>query len=79
MGCATCHGPVDQMPLMYQHGSLLMEWCLNCHRRPEQFVRPRDKVFDMEYEPHPNQAAVGAKLADEYGLRKLTNCSTCHR
>ncbi len=79
MGCNTCHGPVDDMPLMYQHGTLLMEWCLNCHRQPEQFVRPRDEVFNMQWQPPADKPNQGKELANEYQLRKLTNCSTCHR
>jgi hypothetical protein len=51
VGCATCHGQIDKMPLTYQATSLLMEWCLACHRAPEQFLRPRDQVFNMAYEP----------------------------
>ena len=47
VGCATCHGPVDKMPLMYQAESLLMEWCLDCHRAPEKYLRPREEVFNM--------------------------------
>jgi hypothetical protein len=79
IGCNSCHGQVEQMPLMYQHGTLLMEWCLNCHRQPDQFVRPRDEVFNMEYVPDADKPNQGKELADQYGLRKLTHCSTCHR
>src|SRR6267378_6676280 len=50
VGCVTCHGRVDRMPLTTQVASLYMEWCLECHRYPERFVRPRDKVFDMEWQ-----------------------------
>ena len=50
VGCNTCHGPVDQMPLMYQQESLQMEWCLSCHRAPEKNLRPRDQVFNMRYQ-----------------------------
>ena len=50
VGCNTCHGPVDRMPLMYQYASLQMEWCLDCHRAPEKFLRPRNEVFNMRYE-----------------------------
>ena len=65
---------------MYQHGTLLMEWCLNCHRQPDQFVRPRDEVFNMFYEPDVDKPNLGKELAEQYGLRqKLTHCSTCHR
>jgi hypothetical protein len=50
VGCQSCHGPVDHMPLMYQANSLQMEWCLDCHRAPDKFLRPRDQVFNMTYE-----------------------------
>jgi hypothetical protein len=79
VGCDTCHGKVDRMPLMWQHASLQMEWCLGCHRNPEKFVRPRDQVFNMKYEPPADQAALGAKLVAEYKIQRLTNCTTCHR
>src|SRR5579884_3425507 len=46
VGCASCHGPINEMPLTWQHGSLLMEWCLDCHRHPAEHVRPRELVFD---------------------------------
>jgi hypothetical protein len=49
VGCNTCHGPVDQMPYVYTAASLQMEWCLECHRAPEKFLRPRDQVFNMRY------------------------------
>ena len=57
VGCNVCHGPVDKMPLMYNYASLQMEWCLNCHRAPEKYLRPHkiegsvdDQVFNMGYE-----------------------------
>jgi len=79
VGCATCHGRVDQMPLMYQVASLQMQWCLDCHRNPERFVRPREAVYRMDYEPPADQLALGRKLVADYQIRKLTSCSTCHR
>ena len=74
-GCSTCHGPVNEMPLMYQHSSLLMEWCLDCHRQPEKYVRPRSEVYNMDWKPD----GKGGELADKYQLRKLLDCTTCHR
>ena len=79
LGCSTCHGRVDQMPLMWAESTLHMEWCLNCHRHPERYLRPRDKVFQMDYQPPSDQLALGAKLAAEYKVQKLTDCYTCHR
>jgi hypothetical protein len=79
IGCNSCHGRIDQMALTYQAVPLTMEWCLDCHRDPAKQVRPRDRVFDIAYQQPPNQAVLGARLVQEYGIRSLTNCSTCHR
>ncbi len=79
VGCTTCHGPVDRMPLMWQEKSLQMEWCLDCHRNPEQYVRPRSAVFDVTYQPPPDQLELGRRLVAEYEIQKLTSCSTCHQ
>src|SRR2546422_3680903 len=79
VGCTTCHGQVDRMPLMYQEQSLQMEWCLDCHRNPERYVRPREAVFRVDYVPPSNQLEMGARLVADYQIQKLTSCSTCHR
>lgn len=79
IGCASCHGRVDQMPLMSKVNTLYMEWCLDCHRAPEKHLRPKDKVFDMAYEQPAHQLELGRKLAAEYKVQKLTDCQTCHR
>jgi len=95
VGCNTCHGPVDRMPLMYNYASLQMEWCLDCHRAPQKYLRPRDQVFNMEYKtptsaspvivdgtPYTDQLSLGTDLVKRYKLRTvadITSCSTCHR
>ena len=95
VGCNTCHGPVDQMPLMYQAESLQMEWCLGCHRQPQNNLRPRDQVFNMRYiapnSSHPvevdgqsytDQTTLGMALVKKYNVRSvgdITSCNTCHR
>ena len=79
VGCATCHGRVDRMPLLYQQATLQMGWCLDCHRHPEKFVRPREAVTQMDYRPPANQIELGRKLVQEYQIESLTSCSTCHR
>jgi hypothetical protein len=95
VGCNTCHGPVDRMPLMFNYASLQMEWCLDCHRAPEKYLRPRDQVFNMRYEQpsrvnpvtvdgkdYTDQISLGKELVEKYRLRTvrdITSCSTCHR
>ena len=77
IGCVSCHGRIDKMALTAQASPLTMEWCLNCHRHPEQFVRPREQVFNIAWEP-PNQKVSGPRLVAEYKIHSLTSCSTCH-
>jgi hypothetical protein len=79
MGCETCHGRIDEMPLTLQQNTLQMEWCLNCHRNPENYVRPRSEVYTMGYKPPVPQAVMGPQLVKEYGIRGNTSCSTWHR
>lgn len=79
VGCSTCHGRVDQMPLTWRENTLLMEWCLGCHREPERYVRPREAVFRMDWTPPPNQIEAGRRLVQAYHIRRLTDCYTCHR
>jgi len=95
VGCDTCHGPVDRMPMMYNYGSLLMEWCLNCHRAPEKNLRPREQVFNMRYQQpssdnpvlldgrsFSDQDSLGTYLVTKYKVRTvadITSCDTCHR
>jgi hypothetical protein len=95
VGCDTCHGPVDRMPLMFQANSLQMEWCLDCHRAPDKYLRPKEEVFNTRYQPptsdrpvevagrsYTDQISLGRALIKRYRIRTpndLTSCSTCHR
>ena len=92
VGCYSCHGPINKMPLTYAAASLQMEWCLNCHRAPEKFLRPRDQVFNMNYEQpsemHPVQLADGRKFTDQielgnelksqYHIRTVQDITSCN-
>ncbi len=49
IGCASCHGRVDEMPLMFQQNTLQMEWCLNCHRNPSVNLRPTSEIYNMAW------------------------------
>src|SRR5262249_47068951 len=82
VGCVECHGRVDQMPFTYQDKSLLMSWCLDCHRNPTPHLRPRDEVFNMAWQPPGDQPDLLRELHSRYQIRnadQLTSCSTCHR
>ena len=78
VGCATCHGRVDEMPLVRREKALFMEWCLSCHRDPAPHLRPREKVFDLAWEPGDAAPELGRKLARAHGVWRPTDCSVCH-
>ena len=93
VGCDTCHGPVDKMPLMYQYASLQMEFCLDCHRAPEKYLRPREQVFNMRYEAptavpqrnevdfngkaYTDQIELGNYLKSLYRVRSVGDITSC--
>src|SRR5437764_360078 len=82
IGCSSCHGQLDRMPFTYQVPTLLMKWCLDCHRDPAKEIRPRELVFDVNYQAPANQAELGRKLVADYHIRsdkELTSCTVCHR
>ena len=81
VGCETCHGRVDQMPVVSKVNTLQMDWCLECHRAPERFLRPADQIFTMGWQPPTDQVTLGRQLVAEYGIKvdQLTDCSICHR
>jgi hypothetical protein len=79
VGCQTCHGRVDRMNLTWQESSLQMEWCLDCHRNPERYVRPRSEIFNMAWAPAGDQETLGLALVEAYGIERRTDCHICHR
>lgn len=81
VGCTTCHGQIDQMHLTAKAVTLSMEWCLDCHRNPERFLRPEQEVFNHQWSAPPDQEALGRKLINQYQIAtfRMTDCSTCHR
>ena len=82
VGCSTCHGRVDQMPITWKTQTLYMKWCLECHRAPEKYLRPQNEIYNMAWLPHKDQTALGRQLIAQNHIDtsgRLTNCSTCHR
>ncbi|MGE5470507.1 MAG: cytochrome c3 family protein [Bacteroidota bacterium] len=81
VSCGECHGPVEQMPLTWRHASLEMQWCLECHRAPAGHLHPNDEVFSgvtkRRLDPQQQQALVASRHLQS--VRRLTDCSTCHR
>ena len=79
VSCVDCHGRVDQMERVQTEKSLSMGWCLECHRNPEPFLRPREEVFNLGWTTEEDRNVLGAKLRKENGINPRTDCSTCHR
>lgn len=79
VSCFTCHGNVDSMTLTYKENAFEMKYCLNCHRNPEKFVRPRSEIYNSSFVPLGGEE--GKRLVKEYDIRKeqLANCTVCHR
>lgn len=78
VGCASCHGRIDKMEVVWQEERLSMGWCLKCHREPEEHLRPQSEITNMEWAP-ANQAEIGAELAERNGINPPESCSSCHR
>ncbi|MGJ0394247.1 MAG: cytochrome c3 family protein [Methylocystis sp.] len=81
VGCSTCHGRVDRMPLVQQASPLTMAWCLACHRDPAPHLRPREEIFNMSWSPPGDQEQKGSDLVERYHILidHLSDCSVCHR
>ena len=89
VSCVSCHGKVNEMPVVYQHESQSMGWCLQCHRSPQDFVRPlaADKpgatspVFNLDWTPPPGQTQgqIGLQLVKDLKINPPKDCAGCHR
>ena len=77
VGCASCHGRIDQMEVVWQTQPLSMGWCLECHRNPEPNLRPKHLITKMDYAQESPD--VGERLRAEYQVNPREDCSTCHR
>ena len=78
VGCETCHGRIDQMDVVYQVEPLSMEWCLECHRQPELYLRPNEEVTTMGYEHPADFVDQNVSRISQDGITPPTNCSACH-
>jgi hypothetical protein len=81
VGCVTCHGPVDRMPLTWRAHAFVMQFCIDCHRDPAPRLRPREEVTDMTWSTDADRRELGHRLMTEYGVdpKRLTDCYVCHR
>lgn len=79
VGCVSCHGRVDKMGQVFAAEPLTMRFCLDCHRAPERHLRPLSSVTDMEWKPDRPQEEIGRELMAQLHVRRITDCTGCHR
>ena len=80
IGCSSCHGDMDEMPITWKAHDMQMQFCLECHRHPETQIRELGQVYNMKWSA-PQNPALGAALVKARDIDKdhLTDCSACHR
>src|SRR5579875_175397 len=79
IGCETCHGRVDEMPLMYAQNTLQMEWCLDCHRNPAKNLRPTSEIYNMAWRsPAPDHPVWCSAQPNQPGVptAQSVSCTT---
>jgi hypothetical protein len=88
VSCVSCHGDITEMDIVYHHEPLSMDWCLNCHRNPENALRPLNQITNLKWTPSTKpgqsianaQRELGSKLKDEWHINPPDkNCAGCHR
>ena len=83
VSCVSCHGQVNEMPVVYHAKSHSMSWCLDCHRAPEDALRPVDKVFNLDWQPSwigKTQQDIGLQLKKDWSVNPpVQSCAGCHR
>ncbi len=94
ISCQSCHGQINEMRVVYQAENLSMGWCLDCHRAPENHLRPLEQVFNLKYnaaeylkenkvldkngQPITTQKELGLKLKEQWNIHPKESCTTCH-
>lgn len=79
VGCVSCHGNVAEMEVVMQVEPLSMGWCLECHRNPDQHLRPVSEVTNMKWEAPEDQLEFAARVIKEKNISPPVDCSGCHR
>lgn len=81
VSCASCHGQVNRMEVVWHDQPQSMGWCLECHRQPENHLRPMDKVYDLDWKAESLSAQIemGKKFVKERNINPPETCAACHR
>ena len=86
ISCIECHGEVHKMDEVSHAKPLSMSFCLDCHRNPEDYVRPLDEVTNLDWKWSDNpedarrmQEEFGSQFVHDAKVHASQNCSACHR
>lgn len=84
VACASCHGRVNEMNVIWQDQTLYMAWCLQCHRHPENYLSGKDQVYNPAAVTLKDQGRLNEarQMVKDYHIQSsgvLTDCATCHR
>jgi len=81
VSCVSCHGKINEMAVVYHAEPLSMGWCLECHRNPAAYLRPRDQVLNLDWQPKfgESQLEVGTRLQEQWNINPPETCQGCHR
>lgn len=79
VGCKSCHGRIDRMNVVMQTEPLSMSWCLDCHRNPEEHLRPVSEITNMNWKPGENHEEFAKQMMKDLDITPPTGCQGCHR
>jgi hypothetical protein len=83
IGCESCHGKINEMPVVAHDQPLSMGWCLDCHRHPEDHLRPVQDATKMGWSPPEGRSqhefGLYLKSDNAYKIRAPEQCAGCHR
>ena len=79
VGCKTCHGRIDRMNVVMQSEPLSMSWCLDCHRNPEEHLRPVPEITNMNWLPDASHKEFAQQMIQDLNITPPTGCQGCHR
>jgi formate-dependent nitrite reductase cytochrome c552 subunit len=75
ISCVSCHGQINEMEEVYHAKSLSMSFCLDCHRKPEDNIRPLQFVTQLDWKGQVD----GKQLVHDWKVQPGESCSVCHR